>query len=149
MERNTIDTYLQINGGFVRVEEVFVALPDARYIVGAIACCINGTEILKLKHYDLIDQLWAYITAGLSSLQKQRNYDTFFPDQPLRLSFEILTPKITKVTVGDESSEVDSVSLRSTLSRGGKAFFTEMRRLYPEASSTWDRYRRELDSLSA
>jgi hypothetical protein len=87
-----IETYFRIDSDFVPMTQFTGELPDNNYIEGAIVWRVGGRDIFKLQHWDLIDQLWVYIVDGLNRLEKGEDYDVFFPDQPLRLRFEIVSP---------------------------------------------------------
>jgi hypothetical protein len=147
MTSTKIITYFRINTKFVPIDTFSGQLPDKNYIEGAIACCINGREIFKIDHWDLVDQLWTYIVDGLRKLDKGQKYEGFFPDQPLRLQLETVSSKHTLVTIGNQSIKVDSASFRSTMKEGALAFFAKMKNICPEAGQTWDRYHKEASMI--
>lgn len=138
-----VRTYFRIDDDFVPIEEFTGSLPNKDYIEGAIVCSISGRELFQLKHYDLIDQLWAYIVDGLSKLRDGKDFDVFFPDQPLRLQFKLISPNCVEVLIGNETKKVDYDAFRSTLKDGALAFFAKMKEICPEASETWQRYQME------
>ncbi|MEM6296808.1 MAG: hypothetical protein AAGA54_36415 [Myxococcota bacterium] len=66
---------------------VFRSVPeDWRYIEGAIVLECDGVAVLDASMWDLVDQLWAYLIAGVEELQSARRFSTYFPDQPLKLT---------------------------------------------------------------
>lgn len=142
-----IQTYFRIKDDFVPIEKFSGSFPDKDYIEGAIVCSVSGKELFQLKHYDLIDQLWAYIVDGLSTLQNGKEYDVFFPDQPIRLRFKVISPHCVEISIGDETNNVDYDAFRSTLKSGAVAFFAKMKEIYPEASNTWQRYQMEAEMI--
>ena len=73
-----VQTYLRIRDEFVPIDQFRGILPDTFYIEGAIVLSLNGREIFQLKHYDLVDQLWAYIVDGLHAILEGKDYDVFF-----------------------------------------------------------------------
>ena len=135
-------SYLKIDGSFLPIEECSAAhsLPDEDYIEGSISCCINGQFFLTEEHWDLVDQLWAYILEGLSRLNRNEIYESTFPDQPLLLRLEPISEELVKVSVGNNSYDLDRRILVRTLSTGANQFFSTMKKLYPNAESTWNRY---------
>ncbi len=147
MTTTMIQSYFRIDDAFVPIDEFSGTLPDKNYIEGAIVCSINGRELFQLRHYDLIDQLWAYIVDGLNKLQEGKTYDVFFPDQPLRLRFAAVSPRCVEVSIGDETNKVDYDALRSTLKRGAIDFFSKIKEIYPEALKTWERYEKEAEMI--
>lgn len=147
MTKTMVQSYFQIDNDFVPIETFSGSIPDKDYIEGAIVCIISGRTLFQLKHYDLIDQLWAYIVEGLSKLRDGKDYDAFFPDQPLRIRFKLISPCCVEVSVGDETNRVDYDNFRSTLKNGAVEFFTKMKEVYPEASETWQRYENVAESI--
>ena len=147
MTMTMVQTYFRVDDDFVPIEEFSGPVPNKDYIEGAIVCSISGRELFQLKHYDLIDQLWAYIVDGLSKLRDGKDYDVFFPDQPLRLRFKLISQHCVEVSIGNESKKVDYDAFRSTLKDGALAFFAKMKEIYPEASETWQRYELEAEII--
>jgi len=142
-----IQTYFRVNDSFVPIEAFAGSITNKDYIEGAIVCSIYGRELFQLKHHDLIDQLWAYIVEGLCKLRDGKEYDVFFPDQPLRLRFKLISPSCVEVTIGDEINKVDYDAFRSTLKSGAVAFYAKMREIYPAESETWRRYETEAEMV--
>jgi len=142
-----IDTYFRIDGAFVRVSEFSGSMPDSDYLEGAIVCTIDGRGLLGLEHWDLVDQLWAYIVNGLIVLDQENHFTCCFPDQALRLRFDKIGQDLVRVTVGDESHEVESAALRSVLKQGAMDFFSVMKAVHPAASETWDEYLSKANTL--
>lgn len=147
MTTTEIQSYFRTDNGFVPIETFSGPFSDKNYIEGAIVCSIGGRNLFQLQHYDLIDQLWAYIVDGLKKLRDGEDYDVFFPDQPLRLRFTVISPQCVEVSIGNATNRVDYDAFRSMLKRGALAFFAKMREVYPEASETWDRYHKEAEMI--
>jgi hypothetical protein len=145
MAMTFVESYFKIDDRFVPIGEFSGEFPDKDYIDGAIVLRIDGQDILTFEHWDLVDQLWCEISQGLGKLAKGQDADVPFPDQPLRLRFDWLSARCIRVTVGDESYDVDSTTFLSTMKRGAKEFFSRMKELLPEWSDTWDRYEKEAD----
>ncbi len=143
----TVQTYFRINEDFIPIEKFSGQLPNKDYIEGAIVCNVSERELFQLKHYDLIDQLWAYILEGLSKLKDSKEYDAFFPDQPLRLGFRLVSERCVEVSIGDKITNVDYDSFRSTMKMGALAFFERMSEVCPEATETWQRYKTEAEMI--
>lgn len=149
MTTTMVQTYFRIDDDFVPIDKFSGELPDKDYVEGAIVCRIKGREIFKMNHWDLVDQLWAYIVAGLRQLEDGQDFDAFFPDQPLRLRFEAVSPRSVRVTIGDESANVNATTFRSTMKRGALEFFSKMKEINPEAAATWERYRKDVEMVRA
>jgi len=142
-----IKTLFKIGDGFVSVDEVLNSPPDPDYIEGAIEWRIGQNVILNKQHWDLVDQLWAYIINGLRELLKHGDYKTYFPDQPLFLGFKMLTGRMVQVTIGDVKTAVErSVMLRS-LVEGSTSFFEKMQELVPQRRVIWNNYLCEINRI--
>ena len=136
-------TYFRINGDFVPIDRFEGEIADKDYVEGAIDCYVDGRPILTTHHWDLVDQLWAFIVDGLRTLDDGRDYEGYFPDQPLSLRFESVSPDELNVSVGDESIAVDAMTFRLAIKNGAQEFFTKMMDVNPAASGTWERYHKE------
>jgi hypothetical protein len=143
----TVDTYLRVKNQFVPMTEYSATLPNKDYVEGAIDCRINNRELFTIEHWDLVDQLWVYILEGLSKVKRGEEYDSFFPDQPLRLRFKPISAYAVEVTIGTNCQKFDIDSLVTALAEGATEFFTSMKKLLPESSDTWDRYLTVANSL--
>ncbi len=144
-----VETYLKIGDEFVPVKQFSGALPDDYYLDGAIYCRINDRDVLTLHHWDLVDQLWAYIIEGMLMIARGEDYDVYFPDQPLRLRLRLLSRRVVEVTVGGCSQKVDVHTLVRAMADGAVQFFTEMKRILPDASDTWRKYLNDAELLLA
>ncbi len=67
------------------------------YVDGAIELVVGGVHVLGLRHWDVVDQLWAYIATALGNMLSSGHGSTLFPDQPIELSF---TRESNEVVVG-------------------------------------------------
>src|SRR5687767_8190020 len=85
----TVTTYLRApDGTFQRVEATTATPADPDYIEGAVELTIDGTTIIGTAEWDYVDQLWAYLADMLHELTTGDAASTYFPDQPIRLTFE-------------------------------------------------------------
>jgi hypothetical protein len=134
------NSFLKVKQRFVPVEEYPDELPDKNYIQGAICCRISDRDILTTEHWDLVDQLWCYILEGLAKVEHGAEYNSSFPDQPLRLRFRPLSPHAVEITIGDDVQRFSTESVVACLTQGAISFFGAMKRLAPEANDTWNRY---------
>jgi hypothetical protein len=135
-----VTSYLKIGERFIPVREFTGTLADEDYIDGAIEARIDDNPLLGLNHWDLVDQLWAYIVHGLEALKRGEEESCYFPDQPLRLEFTPVSAFAAEVTIGENSHVFDLHLLISVLAKGAEDFFTEMLRISPSQSEIWDSY---------
>ena len=139
-----IRSLFKVGGTFVPIDIVLESPEDPDYIEGAIIWRLGQKTILDERHWDLVDQLWAYIITGLGEFLKSGKYETHFPDQPLLLRFNRMSQSAAQVTVGRESMIVDYFTMLHSLVEGGTAFFTKLRELLPQHDITWNRYLLEI-----
>ncbi|GIW98767.1 MAG: hypothetical protein KatS3mg111_2100 [Pirellulaceae bacterium] len=140
MSNSYVKSYFKIDDRFIPVETFSGEFPDKNYIDGAIVLTIDGQEIFTFEHWDLVDQLWCYIADGIGKLREGEDFETYFPDQPLLLRFELINKRFVRVTVGDDTYEVATETFLKTLQRGAKEFFQRMRELLPDWNDTWEKY---------
>jgi len=61
---------------------------DYDYLEGALVIKYNNNELLGLREWDLIDQLWYYFLDSIYKLETQALVQFSFPDQPYLVSIE-------------------------------------------------------------
>lgn len=146
--RDVIRSLIRSNGAFVELSAFEGKLPDTEYVEGAIECSLDGQNIFTTAEWDLVDQLWAYIIDGLKEAKLGRQYDGYFPDQPLRLAFIPIGPDQVQVVVGRRVYSVRLRRLLVTMQAGAIEFFDKMRALNKAADDTWARYSDAARSLT-
>jgi hypothetical protein len=138
--RYTIETLIKLGEEFVPVDELREGPPDPDYIEGAIVWEIDHQSLLTSRHWDLVDQLWAYIADGVDKLRHGLEFETYFPDQPLLLRFKRLNRHSIEVTIGRDRFVVHEAPFFASLTDGGSHFFSQMLKLLPQFESTWNCY---------
>lgn len=144
-----IRSLIKIGTHFVPVEDVTPKTVDADYVEGAIAWSVGDVHLLSETHWDLVDQLWAYMIDGVVELHESGTFETYFPDQPLRLGFIRRGANRIEVVIGEKKHIVDRELFLASLVDGGKHFFTKMQELVPNRKDTWRRYLDRIDSSLA
>lgn len=106
---------------------------DFDYLEGAIIIKFNDQILMDVTTWDLVDDLWAYILDVIEKVLNTGFGETYFPDQPLRLSmrslandlllFELDTPIQVKATVPKRDFLL-------TLIEGAYYFFQKMNESY-------------------
>ena len=81
----SVKTYLKINNEFIEFHEYNGGLSNINYIEGALELSINGVVLIDKTMWDYIDQLWAYIVNGVENILNDEPFETYFPDQPIKL----------------------------------------------------------------
>ncbi|WP_345060934.1 hypothetical protein, partial [Streptomyces rameus] len=124
-----VTSYLRTkSGSFVDVAEAGSPAADPSYVEGAIDMAINGVRILDQELWDYVDELWAYIGDMVLKLTNEGEASTYFPDQPIRLSFKRLGGGLVLVSLTyDDVKRTVSVGERElvdALRRSGTEFFT-------------------------
>jgi hypothetical protein len=129
-------SYLRGPGGkFTQVDAVTSSPPDPRHVEGAVELTVDGVPIIDTVMWDYVDQLWAYISDMVLSLQEQEQASTYFPDQPIKLSFRKLGKGRVLVTLqidgATRTASADEGELIVSLREQGSAFFDKMTELLP------------------
>jgi hypothetical protein len=129
------------------IDDVSPPIPDVDYVEGAIVWTIQGVSLMSESQWDLVDQLWAYMIDGVIQLLDTGKFETYFPDQPLRLAFTARSGNRVEVAVGEEKNIVDREALVTSLADGGKRFFWRMKELVPKRNITWKRYLDKIEGV--
>lgn len=133
-----IETFLKgADGGFVQVEACRTPPPDLDYIEGAIRLSVDGLEIIGTEEWDYVDQLWCYIAEMVTKMQSSGYAETYFPDQPIKLSFRAAGPRVlVTAKIGEETKTVNasSADFLEAVKAAGMIFFRKMSELVPANS---------------
>jgi hypothetical protein len=127
--------------GFTLVTEA-AAPRDPDYIDGAIDLSVHGVPILDRELWDYVDQLWAYICNMVEELRTQDEAYTYFPDQPIKLTFkrigggQILV-SLNWPTEGRQAAVEEDLFLEQ-LKESGREFFEQMKDLVPSNADAYD-----------
>lgn len=137
-------------GEMVPVTEADFVPPDADYIEGGIDLVIERVPVLDRSMWDLVDQLWAYISHMVATLATKDSATTYFPDQPIEFSITRVGGGRVRVAsvAGDRTREsvTREEDLLSALRKAGLEFFAALSELVPGNAST---YRASVARLSA
>lgn len=135
-----IETFVRSpDGQFVEVGDCHTPPPDLDYIEGAIRLSIDGIEMIGLEQWDYVDQLWCYIADMVTQLEATGHSETYFPDQPIQLSFHssgsliLVTARMGKNT---KRASIPPGDLLTSVKTAGLAFFEKMAELAPGNSYT-------------
>ncbi|MFI9201846.1 hypothetical protein [Streptomyces sp. NPDC053048] len=133
-----IETFLKgADGGFVQVEACHTPPTDLDYIEGAILLSIDGLEIIGLEEWDYVDQLWCYVADMVKQVRATGYAETYFPDQPIELSFRASGSRIlvtSKIGAEVKRASASSVDLLDSVRVAGLSFFEKMSQLAPANS---------------
>ncbi|MEU3464448.1 hypothetical protein ABZ721_31405 [Streptomyces sp. NPDC006733] len=133
-----VETFLRsADGEFVRVEESRIPPLDNDYIEGAIRLVINGLEVIGIEEWDYVDQLWCYIAEMVTKMQSSGYAETYFPDQPIKLSLQAAGSRVLVTAKSGEEIKVastSSVEFVDAIKAAGVVFFSEMSELVPDNS---------------
>jgi hypothetical protein len=146
-----VNSYLRAEDGqYTLVEDVADAPADPRYIEGALELTINGVPILDIEMWDYIDQLWSYVSDMVSGIREESEVSTYFPDQPIKLSFSKQGTSRVLVSVSINGrlriASIEMDELFAELRRSGDSFFGKMMTLVPENA---DSYKEALHRLKS
>lgn len=133
-----VETFLKdSNGDFQPVESCRTRPRDLDYIEGAIRLTIDGAPIIGLGEWDYVDQLWCYLADMIAQFGKTGYAETYFPDQPIKLSFQSSGERVlVTVEIGKEvrRASAPSVDFLESVKAAGTRFFEKMSELAPANS---------------
>ncbi|MGW2787716.1 hypothetical protein ACWC3X_42125 [Streptomyces populi] len=133
-----IETFLKVAGdGFVQVEACRTPPPDLDYIEGAIRLSVEGLEIIGTEEWDYVDQLWCYVAEMVTKMQSSGYAETYFPDQPIKLSFRVAGSRVlVTAKIGKEikTGNASSTDFLKAIKAAGTIFFRKMSELAPANS---------------
>lgn len=134
-------------GSFVYLEDCTIPPQDPDYVEGAIEFYVDGAEIIGVREWDYVDQLWSYIADMVKDLIESGMASTYFPDQPIELSFKRNGSRVlVSCALKGETrrAEVELDELMEVIRKAGIAFFEKMSTLFPENSSSYGMASRDL-----
>lgn len=133
-----IETYLRgADGELMHVEACRTPPPDLDYIEGAIRLSVDGMEIIGIKEWDYVDQLWCYIAEMVAQFRSSGYAETYFPDQPVKFVFQAVESRVlVTARIGKEvrKASASAADLFDALKAAGLVFFNKMSELAPANS---------------
>lgn len=141
----SVKTYIKNKNEFVEFSHYTEAFKDSFHIEGAIELTINGVVIFDKEMWDYIDQLWSYIADGIICIQANQPFETYFPDQPIKVSFMPIEESVSVSVTCDEEMKVNVAKKEfvNEMSKHVISFFDYLRK----KDSSFNRRYDELVSL--
>lgn len=129
--RFEIRTLIKIDDTYCEIGDLPLNRVDEDYLEGAILWSIDQTPILTRAEWDLVDQLWVYLIRGAKALLDDRYFESYFPDQPLKLRLKAINMHFVEFYAGDRRVVVDRAVFFESLCVGASEFFDEVRQKLP------------------
>jgi len=82
-----IASYAKVGEQFIPIADFKGPVDDPEYFEGAIEFYIDGQMISSIPYWDDVNYLWDFLVGGVEKLARSEEWSTFWPDQPIRLSF--------------------------------------------------------------
>ncbi|MBM7774691.1 hypothetical protein JOD54_004895 [Actinokineospora baliensis] len=146
-----VESYLRLPGGEFRpVAGCAWTPPVPTHIEGAVELRLNGEEIIGRSTWDYVDQLWAYIVDMLEEFTRTPRVSTYFPDQPVELSFEARRGRVevtSRAGAGVRRSSVERVAFVGALKAAGDRFFADMTEVAPRNAADYSLLRNRLAAV--
>jgi len=145
-----VTSFFRQDGDFIKIDEFKGPFLDTNYIEGALSVHLYGKELFDISLWDYVDQLWAYLVDGICAVAAGESYSCYFPDQPIRIEFEVVGRNQVKIFVGVGAGRTGVVGKEEFVSIFGNAamqFFLRMIALVPADSSTFNAYIGKLSKL--
>lgn len=139
----SIGTYLlSDDGSYVDVDEATTVrggpAEGRNYVQGCLVIAVDGVELVGGEQPTDVDHLWAYLVPGIEALAERRSFEVWFPDAPVRLSFEVQERHphrdLVRIQVGRHSPTscvAPRRELIAELVRAGLEFHEHLGRLVP------------------
>lgn len=145
-----VTSFFRQDGRFIPIEKFNGPFSDTNYIEGALSVTLYEKELLDTSLWDYVDQLWAYLVDGICAVAAGESFGCYFPDQPIRIEFEIVGGNQVKIFVGAGAGRTGIVGKEEFISIFGKAavqFFLRMVALVPADSNTFNEYIVQLSKI--
>ncbi|OIQ19242.1 MAG: hypothetical protein BM556_08125 [Bacteriovorax sp. MedPE-SWde] len=143
-----VQTFIKNNDEFIEISKVVSDSIHEEYIDGAIYLTINHQNIMSFELWDTIDDLWGYICNGLEEVSNGKEFECFFPDQPVKIKFFPVGFDRVLVQVGDKKGvSIDKIEFLSEMKKGAIFFFENLKRISPTNKELANDIISQVDSL--
>ena len=135
-----IKTYIKRGDKFSALHDPLTKIEDPYYIEGAIYIEHNGRVFMGLDFYDLVDQLWSCIVGAAYDLNRDKESEFYFPDQPVEMVFKLIKPGLVKIILGPEKSGITlpKSEFIHCVKESATEFFQKMNELVPGDTASWN-----------
>jgi hypothetical protein len=142
----SIRTLLRSSAGdFIPLEDLPATSGDAFYVEGAIELRIDHKPIMGVREWDDVNHLWGYIGNMIDELRNSPTVETYFPSQPIHLSFQ-RDDNFIVVTCGDRRASAPADELLIAIRDEGIRFWNAMLKLAPDNAAE---YKFQIEQLRA
>lgn len=126
-----------ININDERIKDI-LKFVDPLYIEGSIELKYYGQEVMGIKYWDLIDQLWSYFVNMLEEYKMSGRAETYFPDMPVKIELIKLQHGMIKFVISDSSFVLPEQEFFSEILNSATFFFEKMQDLFIDLDYTHD-----------
>lgn len=119
--RNSEKYFIEIG----KIDQIIHGL-DLNYIEGAILIKYYDQVLMDFQYWDLIDQLWAYFINLISEVILKGEAETYFPDQPTKMSLRSVSDSIVLFGLQDKRWTLPKNEFFNTLLNEANYFFETM-----------------------
>ncbi|NTW38875.1 MAG: hypothetical protein HGA44_03135 [Cellulomonadaceae bacterium] len=135
------------DGTFVEIAGAADHAGECEYLPGAVSFRVDGTELFGLELWDDVNWLWPLMVQVFADCRRSGSGKRWFPDQPISMTAERVSPEhvLVRVTNGsaiNRSAVAPADELFQALAVAGLHFFGELHRLCPD--SVVDQQEREV-----
>lgn len=111
---------------------------DPFYIEGAIEIRYYGQEVMGIKYWDLIDQLWSYMLNLVGEYLQKGMSECYFPDMPVKLSFTSKSNGLIQFQIAENKWVLPEKEFINCLIEGSLFFFEKANELIENVDYTSD-----------
>ena len=138
-------------------EKFFIALEDSGEIMkykkkfdfdhldGVIIIKFRNEYIMDFTFWDLIYHVWIDFIDLIINFENKASSESFFPDQPLKMSLKPITHNVLRFELGDNEWRLPKKEFFLSLLDSAKFFFEKMIEYFPESRN---RFSVGLDKLA-
>lgn len=144
-------SFFKARDKFILIQDFDETIENPNYIEGAIEISYLEKKILTSEEWDYVDQLWSYFVFGLVDVSEGKEFDTYFPDQPLKVVFKPTNGcQYVFIEVGNPvntSAYVQYEEFIDVMTKEARLFFKKIIELLPERKTSYIKSLNRLDSI--
>lgn len=133
-----IQTFIMHDDIFIPITDFQGMIKDRNYVPGSIELQVDGKVIMARNVWDYISDLWPYLLHGIEALlDGQREWETYYPDQPISLAFKVIANNRVAITIDcpeNESAVCGKNELVDSMLSAADVFFSNLLRIDPDSA---------------
>lgn len=112
--------------------------PSHEIVEGAIVVRRGKETIFGLQYWDLIDSLWMTIVKGLDQVNAGKEFQEYFPDQPVLIQIKPTSDSSLEISFGSSQLQMPGNEATKLFAEAAISFFTKLSNLDPNYSTAYE-----------